>query len=129
MASPVVGPPMPPPETSMQMGGSNPFAGIGAVLQGRMGGDNQPDGAPGNVPPPGGTDPMGAIMAQKNALEKVLQQMAQQLPGFGPYGDRAMQMITAGIEAGAKAKSQPSSAAPESSGGPTMVSPLGGGTA
>jgi hypothetical protein len=129
MASPVVGPPMPPPETSGQMGGSNPFAGIGALLQGRMG-DQQPDGSPGNQPPQsGGADPMGAIMAQKNALEKVLQQMAQQLPGFGPYGDRAMQMITAGIEAGAKAKSQPSSAAPESSGGPTMVSPLGGGTA
>jgi hypothetical protein len=118
---------MPPPETSGQMGGNSPFAGIGALLQGRQGGDSQQDGAPGESSP-GGANPMGAMMAQKNAIEKVLQQMASQLPGFGPYGDRAMQMITAGLEAGMKQKSNPAaSAAPESSGGPSFVSPLGGG--
>ena len=107
------------------MGGNSPFAGIGALLQGKMGDGDSQDNQPGAAPP-GGPNPMGAMMAQKDAIEKVLKQMATQLPTFGPYGDRAMQIITMGIEAGAKSQAG-GGGAPEPPGSPTMVSPLGEG--
>lgn len=44
-------------------------------------------------------NPQGALLAQKAAVEKVLNQMAQMSPDFAPFAKRALDTIDAGINA------------------------------
>lgn len=115
---------MQPPGVSGQMGGggANPYAGLGDMLKDRMGGGG--DDAAGGAPPPGGgADPMGQVKVQVEAIDKVLQQIARSVPSFGPYGDRALQVIKMGLSAAA-ASSQSQTTPPEPNGTPSMVTPL-----
>ena len=81
---------MSPPEVSGQMGG---FGGVGEMMGNKMQ-EGQPPGEMGN-----GVHPQGAMLAQYNALEQVLNQMAGQNEKFAPYAYRAIAVIKEGLQA------------------------------
>lgn len=86
-------PPQPPGLTSQTGGGDKPPGA--AVLGGAPSGAGGVDGAM-------AMNPQGALLAQKAAVEKVLNQMAQMSPGFAPFAKRALDTIDAGINAAQK---------------------------
>lgn len=62
-------------------------------------------------------------------IMKVLEQISRELPAFGPFGDRAQQIIRAGMAeaAGGQEKSAEGIMAPGSNvGNPTLRPPSGG---
>lgn len=78
--------PPPPPDVAGQTGAS-PYAGMGAMMQKK---DQGPDGG-------GGAHPQGALIAQGEAVKKVIDQMAKMESGFGPFADRIKSLIDAGV--------------------------------
>ena len=85
--------PAQPPEVSGAMGGGPekmPFSGVGAMMA------NKPPG-------PGGASPTGGIQAAADAVEKVIDNIAQQADVFKPYANRMKQIMKAGMAEVAKA--------------------------
>jgi hypothetical protein len=79
----------------------------------------------------GGANPAGAFLAKGELLDKVLKQMATDMPKFGPYGDRASQIIKAGMAeaAGGMPQSSAGIMAPGSQAGAPSYRPPSGGPA
>jgi hypothetical protein len=95
--------PPPPPDVSGQMG---------AGPMGQIAGQNM---APGSQNP----NPHGQLLAQANAIQAVLEQMANQESGFAPFARQAMSAITNGVSAVSAAPSP--SLPPELSGTPPGI--------
>src|SRR5271168_4288818 len=74
-----------PPDISGQMGQS-PYAGVSSMMQ------QQQQGAGG-----GQAHPQGALVAQSEAVKKVIDQMAKMEPGFGQFADRIKSLLDAGL--------------------------------
>ena len=84
--------PKAPPEVSGQMGGETekmPFSGVGKMMA--------------DKPAPGGASPTGGLQAAGDAVEKVIDNMAQQAEVFAPYANRMKQILKAGLAEVAKA--------------------------
>lgn len=105
--------PPPPPDVTAQMGGTPQDPMQQAARQGMQ----QP------------ANPAGGALAKMELVLKVLDQVGRELPAFGPFGDRAQQIIKAGMAeaAGAQAKPAEGIQAPGSqTGNPTLRPPSGG---
>lgn len=76
-----------PPELSGQQGQS-PYAGVSSMMQKQQ----QPGGG-------GAPQPQGALVAQAEAVKKVIDQMAKMESGFGPFADRIKSLLDAGLGA------------------------------
>ena len=75
-----------PPEVGAQMGQS-PYGGVSAMMQQKaQGGGDQ-------------AHPQGSLIAQSDAVKKVIDQMARMEPGFGPFADRIKSLLDAGMGA------------------------------
>lgn len=109
-------PPLPSPDVQAQMGVPEqppPAAGLSAVRPGGLG----PMGRPGGG---GAPNPHGFLMAQVDAVNKVLDQMAKAEPGFAPFAQRARAILESGMSA--------VSSAPKAEGaGPAPTEDLGAG--
>ena len=76
-----------PPELSGQMGQS-PYAGVSSMMKDQA----QQQGGGGAQ-----AHPQGALIAQSEAVKKVIDQMAKMEPGFGPFADRIKSILDAGL--------------------------------
>lgn len=79
-------PPQPPDITAQQ--GQSPYSGVSSMMQQQQG--QQQGGAP---------DPKGALVAQSDAVKKVVDQMAKMEPAFAPFADRIKSLLDAGLGA------------------------------
>ncbi len=102
-------PPPSPPEVTNQFGA---YGAGASALRERMRGR-----ADESVADTQAANPQGALMAQAEALKKVLDQMARQSPVFAPFASRAREVVQAGLEAALQA-----SGGPGGQGGPGTVS-------
>jgi hypothetical protein len=82
-------PPPQPPDVTSQMGAS-PFSGVSSMLQQKAGQGGEQGG---------GANPKGALLAQSEAVKKVVDQMAKMEPGFAPFADRIRSLLDAGVGA------------------------------
>jgi len=82
-------PPPQPPEVSGQQGA---LGGISSMLQEKFG--QRP---PGEAAPPSEVHPQGAMLAQFEAVKKVLTQMARMNEGYMPFVNRAIAILQAGL--------------------------------
>lgn len=121
MGSPAINldaPPPQPPGVTGQVGGGPkpPDSPPGpSVIGGSSGGVN---GAM-------AMNPQGALLAQKSAVEKVLNQMSQMSPVFAPFAKRALDTIEAGINAAQQGGGQ--GGGPSSANGSSMQPPADSG--
>ncbi len=108
-------PPAQPPGVTGQMGST---AQVGLMLGNRFrqAAAPQPGGPPSELG--GGIHPSGALMAQADAVKKVLRQMARQSESFAPFAERAVAAIEAGL-GDAIAEGRPTAAAPVPAATPT----------
>ena len=115
-------PPLPGPEVQSQMGVPQPpprEAGLSGI---------KPMGGPGG-PAPGAPNPHGFLLAQVEAVKKVLEQIASAEPIFAPFAQKAVSIMDTGVSAVSTA---PRPGVPQEAGqeagtaGPTP-SPSGGG--
>lgn len=93
MPPPMMETPPPPSAVTGAMGGGPdkpPFAGVGAMMAGK------PPGAP------GGADPQGGIKAAKEAVVKVIDNMATMDKEGAPFAARIKQMLDAWMNEAAK---------------------------
>lgn len=113
-------PPLPGPEIQSQMGVPQPpppGAGLSGIQPMQQGG-----------PAPGAPNPHGFLMAQVDAVKKVLQQIAGAEPVFAPFAEKAISLLDTGVSAVSTA---PGGASPGSgptetgTGGPTPPPPGG----
>ncbi len=84
-------PPLPGPDIQTQMGVPQPpprEAGLSGI---------KPMGPQG--PAPGAPNPHGFLLAQVDALKKVLEQIANSEPLFAPFAQKAQQIIDTGVSA------------------------------
>lgn len=123
-------PPLPSPDIQSQQGAApTPPQGLGiSGLQGRKPGAGGPElGAP---------DPNGQVVAQVEAIKKVLESMANTEPMMAPFAARATAILDSGIAAVRAAPKTPqgaggdtgplgSSGPPPAPGGPGQGPPLG----
>jgi hypothetical protein len=65
---------------------------MGSMMQQKMQGPGGPGGG-------GGAQPQGALMAQSEAVKKVIDQMSKMEPSFGPFADRIKSLLDAGLGA------------------------------
>jgi len=86
-------PPLPSPDIQSQMGTPQTpapaAAGLGTVT-GKAGGAGQA---------PGGPNPHGFLMAQVEAIKKVLDQAAAAEPTFAPFAQKATSILDSGVAA------------------------------
>jgi hypothetical protein len=95
-------PPLPSPDIQSQQGAPEappPGAGLGSIAAKKPG--------PGG-PTPGAPDPNGAIVAQVEAIKKVLESMANTEPMMAPFASRATAILDSGIAAVRAAPKSPS---------------------
>jgi len=108
-------PPLPSPDIQSQQGAAPtppPGTGLGSIVAGKSG--------PGG-PAPGAPDPNGAIVAQVEAIKKVLESMANTEPMMAPFASRATAILDSGVAA---VRAAPK--APQGTGGDTgPTSPAG----
>jgi hypothetical protein len=86
-------PPLPSPDIQSQQGNPpppSPAAGIGNLAAKRPGPGGPAQGAP---------DPNGAIVAQVEAIKKVLESMANTEPMMAPFAARATAILDSGVAA------------------------------
>lgn len=89
MASPLDRPPMPPPEVTGQMGME----------------PSQPPAEPGlaSMMPPGGqqgaVDPNGELVAQTEAVKRVLEQIVRLNPIMAPFAQKCITILDTGLSA------------------------------
>jgi len=112
-------PPMPSPDVQSQMGvpqEAPPGQGLSQL---------QPVGQ--ESPAPGAPNPHGFLMAQVEAVKKVLDQIAQAEPTFAPFAEKAVSIIDTGVSAVSTAPTgQPSPGpGPEASAAGGGTPPLG----
>lgn len=84
-------PPLPGPDIQSQMGVSQPpppGAGLSGIKPMKEEG-----------PAPGAPNPHGFLMAQVEAVKKVMNQIAQAEPTFAPFADKAIQIMDQGVSA------------------------------
>lgn len=87
--------PQPPPDVTGQMGGGSdkpPFAGVGEAMA------KQKPASPG-----GGIEQAGALKSAGDAIEKVLDNMAQMSDAFKPFAMRMKQFLQQGLAEASKA--------------------------
>lgn len=72
--------PPPPPDVTTQMGGTPQDP----MQQAAMAGQQRPN-------------PAGSALSKIELVMKVIQQVSRELPAFGPFGDRASQILKAGM--------------------------------
>jgi hypothetical protein len=96
-------PPLPSPDIQSQMGmppeGPSEVGGLGAIAR-----KNSAAG-----PQPGAPNPHGFLMAQVDAVKKVLEQIAGAEPVFAPFAQKAQSILDTGVAA---VSSAPGGAAP-----------------
>lgn len=104
-----------PPDVSGQMGQS-PYAGVAGMMQQKT----QQDGGGGDQ-----AHPQGALVAQSEAVKKVIDQMSKMEPGFGPFADRIKSLLDAGLGAVISGGSPGQSEPPQAGGmmGPNSMKP------
>lgn len=115
-------PPMPSPDIQSQMGTpQQPPSGAGLSQMKPM---DQ------SGPAPGAPNPHGFIMAQADAIKKVLNQMAQAEVTFAPFAQKMIQVMESGVSAVSAAPSGQQEAAPApaeaGTAGPSPSAPGGG---
>ena len=85
-------PPLPSPEIQSQMGvPQQPPSGVGLSGIKPMG--------PQEAPAPGAPNPHGFLMAQVDAVKKVLEQIAGAEPIFAPFAHKAIAIMDTGVSA------------------------------
>jgi hypothetical protein len=103
-------PPLPSPDIQAQMGTPQgpppPGAGISSIAQ-----RNAAQGPAGAA---GGPNPHGFLLAQVEAVKKVLDQIAGAEPIFAPFAQKAIQSLDTGVSAVSTAPKAPN---PEAMGG------------
>ncbi len=113
-------PPPQPPDVAGPMGAGPgaPYGGVSSMLAQKQG------GAEGGGPP-SQVNPKGALIAQSEAIKKVLDGMAKAEPGFGPFADRIRSLLDAGIGSVVSAGGQPgaSGGKPPQMQGPASMRP------
>lgn len=91
MASPLDRPPMPPPEVTGQMGmaPSSPPAepGLASMMP------------PGQAGQPGAVDPNGELVAQIEAVKRVLEQIVRLNPIMAPFAQKCITILDTGLSA------------------------------
>ena len=113
-------PPLPAPEIQSQMGVPQPPKEPGLSGVKPM--------APQGAPAPGAPNPHGFLMAQVDAVKKVLDQIAQAEPVFAPFAQKAISICETGVSALSSApKAEGPGAGPTETGtgGPTPPPPGG----
>lgn len=85
-------PPPQPADVTAQSG--SPNAGIAAMLAQKA---SQSQGPPGDLSSPSAANPQGALIAQYQAVKKVVEQMARMDENFAPFARRAMAILEAGL--------------------------------
>ena len=83
-------PPLPGPDIQTQMGVPQPpsqEAGLSSI---------KPSQGP---PPPGAPNPNGFLLAQVDAIKKVLEQIATAEPLFAPFAQKALSILDTGVSA------------------------------
>lgn len=85
-------PPPQPPDVSSQTGG--PFGGV-AQMMGQQ--KPQPGAPPGDLA--SGVHPQGALLAQFQAVKKVIEQMSKLDDKMAPFATRALAILQTGVEA------------------------------
>jgi hypothetical protein len=114
-------PPLPGPEVSSQMGvPQQPPQQAG--LSGIRPSAPQPGGQP------GAPNPHGFLMAQVDAIKKVLEQIASAEPTFAPFAQKALSILDTGVSAVSTAPTAEKPGAGPESGGPGGPSSQGGGS-
>jgi hypothetical protein len=84
-------PPLPSPDIQSQMGVPQPpprEGGLSGIKPMNQGG-----------PAPGAPNPHGFLMAQVDAVKKVLEQIAGAEPTFAPFAQKAIQIMDTGVSA------------------------------
>jgi hypothetical protein len=84
-------PPLPSPEIQSQMGVPQPpprEAGLSGIKPMERG-----------TPAPGNANPHGFLLAQVDAVKKVLDQIAQAEPTFAPFAQKAISIMDSGVSA------------------------------
>lgn len=116
-------PPLPSPEVQSQMGVSQPpprEAGLSGIKPVEQVG-----------PAPGAPNPHGFLLAQVDAIKKVLDQIASAEPTFAPFAQKAISIIDTGVSAVSTAPGGPAAPTPSpETGGPvegggSQTPPLG----
>ena len=85
-------PPPPPPDVTAQTGA---MSRIGSAMN-RQGGGG-PVGPSGEMASVSQAHPQGAILAQADAIEKLLRQMSRMNEGFAPYANRMAVVLRNGL--------------------------------
>ena len=109
-------PPLPSPDIQTQMGVPQPpprEAGLSSVKP--MGG----------APAPGAPNPHGFLMAQVDAVKKVLEQIAGAEPIFAPFAQKALSILDTGVSAVGTAPKPGGPGETPTDGGPAGQAPGG----
>ena len=85
-------PPPPPPDVTSQTGA---MGGVGSVMNRQRGGG--PTGPAGEMESVSQAHPQGAMLAQADAVEKLLRQMSRMNEGFAPYANRMAVVLRNGL--------------------------------
>jgi hypothetical protein len=86
-------PPPQPPDVAAQQGG--PFAGVAGMMGQQK--PQPPGGPPGDLA--SGVHPQGALLAQFQAVKKVIEQMSKLDDKMAPFATRALAILQTGVEA------------------------------
>lgn len=117
-------PPLPGPDIQSQMGMPQDQGQTGGVAT--MAQRNTAPGPMGRPVAPGAPNPHGFLMAQVDAVRKVLEQAASAEPVFAPFAQRAISILDTGVSAVSTAPSGDKGtqqATEPGTGGPTPPSP------
>ena len=91
MAMPLDRPPMPPPEIAAQMGqqptGPATEPGLASMMP------------PGGAPQQGAVDPNGELVAQTEAVKRVLEQIVRLNPIMAPFAQKCITILDTGLSA------------------------------
>lgn len=113
------GPPPQPPNVTAQQGA---LTSVGAAMNRNVARGQQEGGPPGELTSMAQSHPQGAILAQADAVEKLMRQMSRMSPLFAPFANRISVILRRGLGE-ILAEAEPagvSSSAPEPFQGPVQ---------